>query len=60
MRALHDLDTVADLIRKPRRVAHDHPNRLAALQEAPQHFAPDLTGGRGNNDHGILRNIQLK
>jgi hypothetical protein len=41
---------------KAGRVARDHPDRLAAPEDAAQDLVADQAGGRGDDDHVALLN----
>ncbi len=55
VRALDNLEVLADLGRELGRIAGDDPELFAAVEQVTEHLAADLVGGGGDDDHGNLR-----
>ena len=54
VRPLDDLDALAYVRGKAGGVAHDHADRLVAVEHVAQNLVADQAGGRGDDDHVAL------
>jgi len=46
------IEPVADCFRQLGRVAHDHAQRFASIEQVLNHMASDIAGRRRDDDHG--------
>jgi hypothetical protein len=59
VRALDDVEALADAGRELSRIADDDPELFTAAKQVAEDLAADLAGGRGDDDHGTLLNLIL-
>src|SRR5690606_28628095 len=59
VRALDDLDPVADALVEVRGVADDHANGAALFEQPVDELAADPAGGCGDDDHVSLHKLNL-